>query len=127
MRTNPGNTSQRTDGEKGFTLVELMVSVGLFAFGFASIINVSNSLRQLNTFVDSTVTATALAEARIEEIRAMEFSDALSGNDAMPGFVRTWTVTPHASLPLKTVTVSVRWLDRREKLQQVGLSTMISE
>ena len=122
----PVSTNNTGKGRR-FTLVELIVSIGLFAFGFASIINVSNSLRQLNTFVDSTATASTLAEAKLEEMRAQEYAAVSSGSDTSEEYGRAWTVTEQASPPYKAVTVRVTWTDRRENEQQVELKTIVAE
>lgn len=97
--------------KKGFTLVEVMIAlvllaVGMLAFAGLEIIAIRNT-----TFSKDYGKANIYAQQKIEEIKAMNWLSVTNGTDTLESdrYTRTWTVTTQGDM--KTVSVTVSWLD----------------
>lgn len=97
--------------KKGFTLIEVMIAlvllaVGMLAFAGLEIIAIRNT-----TFSKDYGKANIYAQQKIEEIKAMNWLSVTNGTDTLESdrYTRTWTVTTQGDM--KTVSVTVSWLD----------------
>ena len=97
--------------KKGFTLIEVMIAlvllaVGMLAFAGLEIIAIRNT-----TFSKDYGKANIYAQQKIEEIKAMNWLSVTNGTDTLESdrYTRTWTVTTQGNM--KTVSVTVSWLD----------------
>lgn len=61
--------------EKGFSLVEMMVAITIFAVGLLSIATMQLTAIQTNSSASATSVATALAEAEMEKFLALDEDD----------------------------------------------------
>jgi prepilin-type N-terminal cleavage/methylation domain-containing protein len=96
-------------GESGFTLVEVMVSMVIFATGLLMMIPMIVTSIQGNVFADMTTKAAHHIQAKIEEIKNTH--NFTSGYDNPEGMTRTWTVENYGTR-LKKITVQMNWLDK---------------
>ena len=78
----------------GFTLVELMVAIMIFAVGMLGLAATAASVtRMMGGARRQTLAATA-AQSRIERLRSSPCSTLTSGADTSRGIISTWTVSP---------------------------------
>lgn len=97
-------------GAGGFTLIEVMVALCLFALGAAALAETLVVAQRVRASSARWSHAITLAEDRLERLRAGDHSD-----DAAPlgEFTRTWRREPCAGVPgLDRLEVSVAWEDR---------------
>jgi prepilin-type N-terminal cleavage/methylation domain-containing protein len=95
---------------RGFTAIELLVAVAIFATLSAGLAQTLVHAQQARTSSASWMRATQLAEERLERLRAGDRSD-----DAAPlgAFMRTWHAEPVAGAPaLERIDIAVTWEDR---------------
>ena len=108
-------TSGRRRDERGFTLVELMLSLMLFTVGILSLSATSAVVvRMMGGARQQTIAAT-MAHSRLERLRGLACSSpALTGGSATArGITETWTVTapatPNTAMTLRLMTDSVTY------------------
>jgi prepilin-type N-terminal cleavage/methylation domain-containing protein len=97
------------DAHGGFTLIELLVAVALFGLVAAALAQTVIAAQQARAGSARWLHATALAEERLERLRAGDRSD-----DPAPlgEFIRTWRAAPAPDLPgLERLDVEVTWHD----------------
>lgn len=115
--------------EYGFTLLEVLIAVLLFAVGVIAIVALFSTGLISSADAESTTIAMNLARARMEEIKNKDFT--LMNNEAkgtiggFPGFQREVLVTT-ALADLKQVTVNVYWTFKGGETD-VSLITYISK
>ena len=96
-------------GEKGFTLLEVMVSMVIFATGLLMMVPMLITSIKTNVFADMTTKAAHHIQAKIEEIKNTH--NFTSGYDNPEGMTRTWTVEDYGTR-LKKITLQMTWLDK---------------
>jgi prepilin-type N-terminal cleavage/methylation domain-containing protein len=96
-------------GEEGFTLLEVMVSMIIFATGLLMMVPMIVTSIKGNVFADMTTKAAHHIQAKIEEIKNTH--NFTSGYDNPEGMTRTWTVENYGS-HLKKITVQMNWVDQ---------------
>jgi prepilin-type N-terminal cleavage/methylation domain-containing protein len=97
-------------GEKGFTLLEVMSSLVIFATGLLMMIPMIVTSMKGNVFADLTTRAAHHIQAKIEEIKNTHNWN--SGYDyPETGMTRTWTIQ-NAAANLKQITVQMTWYDQ---------------
>jgi prepilin-type N-terminal cleavage/methylation domain-containing protein len=108
-------------GGRGFTLVEILVALCLFAFGAAALAETLVVAQRVRASSARWARATSLAEERLEHLRAGDRSA-----DAAPigEFTRAWRSEDVAGEPgLERVDVSVDWEDRGH--QRLTLTALV--
>jgi Tfp pilus assembly protein PilV len=115
---------------EGFSIVEVMASLTLFALVAAALATTSAGTIRYNLHSRDSTAASALVQDKIEDFRALDpgaadltpgsHQDPLSSLDALGHsggkFSRSWTVTADSPRRgLATVVVNVRWQDRGER------------
>ena len=95
---------------EGFTLLEVMVSMVIFATGLLMMVPMIVTSIKGNVFADMTTKAAHYIQAKIEEIKNTH--DFTSGSDSPEtGMTRTWTVEDYGTR-LKKITLQMNWLDK---------------
>ncbi len=103
---------------RGFTLVELLVALALFALGVAALLPMAVANLRAVDVAGVRTQAVALAQAKAEELRTLPFDDLplrVPGSDAPPGgFTREWEFAAVPALPgdagdLRRIVVRVSW------------------
>jgi type IV pilus assembly protein PilV len=118
--------------KKGFSLIEVLIGLVVLAFGLLSIAAMQIVSIKGGYFSNNITRATVLAQNRLEDLKLLAFNQnstdpALSGGEhndgAIPNSVFTRNYTVQDTAPtLKTITVTVRWVDRGD--HNISLSTM---
>jgi prepilin-type N-terminal cleavage/methylation domain-containing protein len=93
----------------GFTLMELLVAVALFGLIAAGLAQTLVAAQQSRAGSARWLHATALAEERLERLRA---GDRSHDGGPLGEFTRTWRAAPAPALPgLEQLEVEVTWHD----------------
>jgi len=109
--------------DKGFTLVEVLVAMGIFSVALLGLEKMHLTAIQVNAIASRLTQATTLAQDRVERLMAMPYNDPLladttatgsftSYTDPNPpqGYTITWRVdTDVPSAGIKTVNIFVTW------------------
>jgi type IV pilus assembly protein PilV len=109
-------------GREGFTLLEVLVAVTIFAIGILAVASMQLTSIQGNAFGNEMTTATFLAQAQLERMKSVaDVSTLATGGDASPidenensgvsGAIynRSWTVAAGPSADSRQVSVTVNW------------------
>ena len=111
-------------GQKGFTLLEVMIAVFLLAVAIMGAASLTTSVIKSNSLSQTLTTATTLAKDKIEELKATDYTALPSGtvtdyakadgtvqaSASGSYYTRTWGV---AGTDPKTITVTVTWPTNR--------------
>lgn len=127
--------------QKGFNLIEVLISFLLIGVGALGLIKLQTYVEQKSDFAIQSVEALHLAENKLEGFRTRGASAALSSitptdfiTDIVDGedythvkYQLDWTVTSRLSGALKTIQMTSSWQDRFGEDQSITLDTMISK
>ncbi len=84
---------------RGFTLIEVLIAIGIFAIGFLAVGTMQiNALTKTNS-ARRTTEALTLAEDKSEELMIQPLAAVVSGTEAAPPFTVRWTVLPDVPIP----------------------------
>jgi len=107
---------------KGFSLIEVMIALVLFAVGLLAFAGLEVVALRNATYSKDYGKANHYAQQKVEEMKGTDWDSVLAGSDTPEGrFARTWTVTTAADV--KTVAVSVAWVDPSHGTKQVNFQT----
>ncbi|WP_429886507.1 type IV pilus modification PilV family protein [Geoalkalibacter halelectricus] len=67
--------------QKGFTLLELLIAITIFAVGLLTVAGMQMSAMRANVVADSTVVATAVAQGVLEELLSRPPGDGVFNNN----------------------------------------------
>jgi len=104
--------------DEGFTLMEVLLALGLFVVVMGSLPSVILSNSHANAFARRVTTAVGMAQDEIEVIRAMRYVDVVDGADNPTDptdatvYTRTWTVSDGPTDSTRVVAVVVSWTDQ---------------
>lgn len=123
-------------GQKGFTLLEVLIAVFLLTVAIVGAASVTTSVIKSNTFSQTLTTATTLAKGKMEELKAATYTTATQAASIWTGtdyatadgtvqassggsyYTRSWTAPTEQTAPVtntttKTITVTVTWPTNR--------------
>jgi type IV pilus assembly protein PilV len=116
--------------EDGFTLIEVVLGLLIFAFGLLSLAGMQIISIKGNSFSNNLTLATILAQDKMEESEQLSFSDSkLSSGQHNEGtisstiFTRSYSVQDVSST-MKAITVIVQWGETGN--HSISLSTLIN-
>lgn len=125
------------EGDRGFTLIELVVSLTILAIGIVGVIGVMNSSFGVAVRTNERSRAVALATREIESLRAVDWltlipaSSSTSRNESVGGTnytietALTWVADGSNPYATKKATVDVRWTDAGATVHDVAQTTMV--
>jgi len=110
MTANQENKSAHK--EKGFTLVEILIAMTIFAIGILGVASMQVwGLRGNASAVWHTQAATFAAD-RIEKLMMVDYDDLVNGSETQGDYTISWTVTTNNPINnTATLTVNVQWND----------------
>ncbi len=101
---------------KGFTLIEIMVAITLLSVGLLGMAGLTVGIMRGNALSSEVTTATALAQAKMEDIKRIGYSGATDDAEdynAIAGYplykMDTVIDEDTPELGMKTVTITVSW------------------
>ena len=116
---------------KGFSLIEVLISLVILAIGFLAIAGMQVTSIRGNSFSNRVTQATILAQDKLEELKNLSYTHAdLSSGQHSEGtitgtiFSRQYVVADTTST-MKTITVTVQWTDGTT--HSISLSTIRSK
>jgi len=102
--------------EKGFSLVETLMAMGIFAFIVLGIVGMQVSSATSNSYSYGVDSAVYIAEEKLDQLRHLPITGISSGSDYCTGinrqnYSRTWTVTPDPPVlnTEATIVIEVSW------------------
>lgn len=103
-------------GRRGFTLIEVMVAIVMFAIGTLGMGVLTASIIQANRGDTNRTRAIASLRQKVEGFQSRKYTEVTSGSDedTLGGVVieRTWTVTENDPAPgLRRVSLVATWTD----------------
>lgn len=86
--------SARNAPRGGFTVVELLVAMMVFAIGVLGLVATTATVTRLMGGATRQTLAATTAQSRLEKLRGSPCATLASGADTVRGIVSVWTVTP---------------------------------
>jgi type IV pilus assembly protein PilV len=122
-----GQPNTKVNNDKGFTIIEVMIVIGIFAIGILAVASMQVSAFQSNRSATLRTMAITLASERMENLASQDYGAIVSDSQAVDNFDISWTVTNDSPLAnTKTITVTTTWNDRGES-RNVNLSYIIAK
>ncbi len=101
---------------KGFTLIEIMVSIAIIAMGIFAVMSLVITVMKGNTLSKRVTTATTIAQGKMEDFKSMDYDSVVDdpGTDTATAYdtVYYWEANVEDDTPAtdtKTITVDVYW------------------
>ena len=120
----------RLKDARGFTLLEVMITLVIFAIGLLGLAGLQVMAIKGNSFGQQMTAASTLAQNRLEVMRQItgalsSDSDTVIDQNGIT-YTRTWTVTPNTpQTNMNTVLINVVWTGPTETLRTVSMRTII--
>jgi prepilin-type N-terminal cleavage/methylation domain-containing protein len=89
----PNAKTPRGGSRAGFTIVELLVALMIFAVGMLGLAATAGSVTKMMGGAKRQVIAANVAQSRLEKLRSSPCGTIVSGADTTRGIINTWTVT----------------------------------
>ncbi len=120
-----GNTDRMVKNATGFTMVEVLMAITIFAIGFLAVSTLVIATTRNTTTGNIVTQATMLAREKIEELKMTPSPVPLTeDSDTRDIFTRSWKITdPMGSALARQIEVTVNW-SRRGQNRQVVLKTI---
>jgi prepilin-type N-terminal cleavage/methylation domain-containing protein len=116
--------------EKGFTIIEVMIVIGIFAIGILAVASMQVSAFQGNRSATLRTMAITLATEHIENLVSQNYGSIAGSTNpnTVDNFDISWVVTNSTSPSpaTKTIVVTVTWNDRGES-RNVNLNHIIAK
>jgi type IV pilus assembly protein PilV len=117
--------------QKGFSLVEILIAMTVFAVGLLALAGMQITAIQGNAFSGTTTDAATLAQDRLEQLMPLTYSSLTTDDDLAAGahppgtqqiggtvtiqgitYTNTWNVTDNSPIDnTKTVNMAVTWAE----------------
>lgn len=92
-RIRTRKTRRPTGNRAGFTLVELLVAMMVFAVGMLGLAATAGSVTRMMGGAKRQTIAATVAQSRLEKIRSSPCASLTSGSETVRGITNTWTIT----------------------------------
>jgi len=113
-------------GEKGFTLLEVMISLLILATGLLGMMALTTTSVKVNSNANHLTWAYQTAQADLERLRSLPWGSISNGSRTATckgvAFTSTWAVATVGNI--KNVSLSVAWNDSRD--HQIDVVTKIA-
>jgi type IV pilus assembly protein PilV len=110
-----------------FTLLEVLVAIFILSIGLSGIAAFTGFISNYNQQANNVMSATTLAQDKLEELKNTIYSGVGSSSDTDAIFTRTWNVISDCpDMNMKTVEVTVSW-NWKSKTRNVVLKTIVTK
>ena len=92
-RNNEESQAPATHPRAGFTIVELLVALMIFAVGMLGLAATAGSVTKMMGGAKRQVLAATVAQTRLERLRSSPCTSIVSGADTTRGIINKWTVS----------------------------------
>jgi len=92
-RIRTRKTRRPSGSRAGFTLVELLVAMMVFAVGMLALAATAASVTRMMGGAKRQTLAATVAQSRLEKLRSSPCASLTSGTETVRGITNTWTVT----------------------------------
>jgi prepilin-type N-terminal cleavage/methylation domain-containing protein len=122
---------RRFRSSHGFTLLEVLISLAILAFGLLAVAGLQIATLRGNGFSQHLTEATVLAESKLDQLKNLDYHDPGLSGQPLPeqilksgiSYMRQYSVLDLGTT-MKVVSVTVRWTDQTD--HHVVLSTIRS-
>jgi prepilin-type N-terminal cleavage/methylation domain-containing protein len=101
---------RKVRNQKGFTLLEVMVSMIILSLSLLLLLNMSMIAMEGNDWSNNATASTQLLQEKLEQLRTD--MNLTSGSDSVNNIARNWTVSTVAN-HLRRVDITASWLNQR--------------
>jgi prepilin-type N-terminal cleavage/methylation domain-containing protein len=134
LKSLTGNDLSRglPHGNKGFTLIEILITLLIFAISMIGILCIRTMSVNGSFFTKDATVAASLGQKKVEELKNTAYNSIASGSTQEKGMNIVWTVIPYSTTVtdgststiynFKDITVKVTWKEKK-----IELYTIISE
>jgi prepilin-type N-terminal cleavage/methylation domain-containing protein len=109
--------------EKGFTLIEVLVALGVFSVALLGLEKMHLTAIQVNTVANRLTQATTLAQDRVERFMAMPYDDPLLADTTAKGIPTSYPNAGHPDPSPPPQGYTIRW-DVDTDVPSVGIKTI---
>ena len=109
----------------GFTLIEVVFALAIFALGIASTLALTGWLARGTGFGSQTTAAALYAQDKIEELMLVPYTNVAGGNDSINEYARTWTVSNQTAR--KVIDVRVAWTATGGRNRQLSTRMIVAQ
>ena len=110
MHVQPGFLNLKKSDATGFSIIECLIALSIFTIGILAVATLVLSSIGENGSARRITEATALAEARLEQLMALPYGDIVADQESQGAYTVSWEVTEGAILAeTKSITVTVSW------------------
>ena len=110
-----------------FTLLEVVVAIFILSIGLSAMAALTGFISNCNQQANNVMSATTLAQDKLEELKNMIYSGVGSSSDRDAIFTRTWNViSDYPDMNMKTIEVTVSW-NWKSKTRNVVLKTIVTK
>ncbi len=100
---------------KGFSLLELLIGLIILSISILALAGLMSTTTKNNAFGGHLTEAVTFAQDKLEELRALSWSNILGNSDTVTGatgihYNRSWSVTD-LNPNLKEIRVTIQWVD----------------
>jgi len=114
----------RRNGDKGFSLLEVMVALGILSIGLLALASLfSSSQRVLSTSNQETL-ATKLAQDKMEELRTIRPHEIKLEKDEPMGMTREWSIAQNGTSTSRLWIITVKVFPTEDQNQPIVLESM---
>ena len=112
--------------ENGFTLVEVLIAITIFAFGILGVASMQIAAMKGNTSARDLTEASTVGSDQLEKLMLSSYDTISDGSRTNDIYGITWTVQDDTPQPdVKTVIVNVSWTERGTQ-RQVSMRNVIA-
>ena len=109
---------------RGFTLMEVLTGMGIFSIGILGSLGLMAWMARAGSYNARMVSAAAVGQAKLEEIRAQGYDQAASGSATDGQYQLSWTVNA-SNDGYKAVVLTVSWPSLDGATRELKLSNML--
>ncbi|MBW2186490.1 MAG: prepilin-type N-terminal cleavage/methylation domain-containing protein [Deltaproteobacteria bacterium] len=121
-----GRTFCDAINNKGFTLVELMVALVIFAVGILAVGQLQVTSIRYNSHAQRMSEATMLAQSQMEELMSIDYDTVAAETATTGSYLIKWQVDDDPVAEIKDIAVTVSW-DCRGVDKNVSLNCLRSK